>query len=92
MGVELTSIGLQVHGGVGFIEETGAAQHFRDADCAGYEGTNGFRRLTSQAANLGFARVGSCGIISARSLTPSLRSRGLMACRWSATPLRRSRR
>ncbi|GIT35465.1 MAG: hypothetical protein Ct9H300mP4_17840 [Gammaproteobacteria bacterium] len=37
---EITSIGLQIHGGMGFIEETGAAQHFRDAKITTiYEGT-----------------------------------------------------
>jgi acyl-CoA dehydrogenase len=38
--IELTSTGVQVHGGMGFIEETGAAQHFRDARITSiYEGT-----------------------------------------------------
>ncbi|MDY0011285.1 MAG: acyl-CoA dehydrogenase [Rhodocyclaceae bacterium] len=38
--VEVTSTGLQVHGGMGYIEETGAAQHFRDARITAiYEGT-----------------------------------------------------
>ena len=37
---ELTSIGVQIHGGMGYIEETGAAQHFRDARITTiYEGT-----------------------------------------------------
>ena len=41
---EITSIGLQVHGGMGFIEETGAAQHYRDARISAiYEGTNGIQ-------------------------------------------------
>ncbi len=41
---EVTSIGVQVHGGMGFIEETGAAQHYRDARIAAiYEGTNGIQ-------------------------------------------------
>ena len=41
---EVTSIGIQVHGGMGFIEETGAAQHYRDARIAAiYEGTNGIQ-------------------------------------------------
>ncbi|TDE40716.1 acyl-CoA dehydrogenase [Antarcticimicrobium sediminis] len=40
MGVEVASIGVQVHGGMGFIEETGAAQHYRDARILPiYEGT-----------------------------------------------------
>jgi 3-(methylthio)propanoyl-CoA dehydrogenase len=43
-GVEIASIGVQVHGGMGFIEETGAAQHLRDARIAPiYEGTNGIQ-------------------------------------------------
>lgn len=45
---EMTSIALQIHGGMGFVEETGAAQHYRDARIAAiYEGTNGI-----QAADL----------------------------------------
>jgi hypothetical protein len=40
MSIDVTSLGIQVHGGMGFIEETGAAQHFRDARIlAIYEGT-----------------------------------------------------
>ncbi|HET6970369.1 MAG TPA: acyl-CoA dehydrogenase, partial [Phenylobacterium sp.] len=46
IGVEAASQGLQVHGGMGFIEETGAAQHYRDARIAPiYEGTNGIQAL-----------------------------------------------
>ncbi len=48
VGCEMTSIAIQVHGGMGYIEETGAAQHFRDIRIAPiYEGTNGI-----QAADL----------------------------------------
>jgi hypothetical protein len=44
MSLEVTSLGVQVHGGMGFIEETGAAQYFRDARIAPiYEGTNGIQ-------------------------------------------------
>ena len=43
-GVELTSIGVQVHGGVGFIEETGACQYYRDSRITTiYEGTTGIQ-------------------------------------------------
>jgi len=46
VGVEVASLGVQVHGGMGFIEETGAAQHYRDARIAPiYEGTNGIQAL-----------------------------------------------
>ena len=46
MGVEAASLGLQIHGGMGFIEETGAAQHYRDARIAPiYEGTNGIQAM-----------------------------------------------
>uniref|UniRef100_UPI00286E3BE3 acyl-CoA dehydrogenase family protein n=1 Tax=Sphingomonas sp. TaxID=28214 RepID=UPI00286E3BE3 len=48
VGCEVASLGVQVHGGMGYIEETGAAQHLRDARIAPiYEGTNGI-----QAADL----------------------------------------
>jgi len=46
LGNELTSIGVQIHGGMGFIEETGAAQHYRDIRIGGiYEGTNGIQAI-----------------------------------------------
>ncbi len=46
VGVEMTSLAVQVHGGMGYIEETGVAQHYRDARIAPiYEGTNGIQAL-----------------------------------------------
>jgi len=46
IGCEVSSLGLQVHGGMGYVEETGAAQHFRDARIAPiYEGTNGIQAI-----------------------------------------------
>lgn len=46
MGTEVASLGVQVHGGMGFIEETGAAQHYRDIRIAAiYEGTNGIQAI-----------------------------------------------
>ncbi|MEQ9144197.1 MAG: acyl-CoA dehydrogenase [Parvibaculaceae bacterium] len=46
IGVEVASIGVQVHGGMGFVEETGAAQHYRDARITPiYEGTNGIQAI-----------------------------------------------
>jgi len=54
IGVEVASLGVQVHGGMGFVEETGAAQHYRDARIAPiYEGTNGI-----QAADLVTRKLG----------------------------------
>jgi alkylation response protein AidB-like acyl-CoA dehydrogenase len=53
LGVELTSLALQVHGGAGYIEETGVAQHFRDARIAPiYEGTNGIQAIDLVARKL----------------------------------------
>ena len=46
VGVDVASLGLQVHGGMGFIEETGAAALYRDARIAPiYEGTNGIQAI-----------------------------------------------
>ncbi|PHR91027.1 MAG: acyl-CoA dehydrogenase [Robiginitomaculum sp.] len=46
MGVSTASLGVQIHGGMGFIEETGAAQHYRDARITPiYEGTNGIQAI-----------------------------------------------
>jgi alkylation response protein AidB-like acyl-CoA dehydrogenase len=43
-GIELTSLGIQVHGGMGFVEETGAAQPYRDVRISSiYEGTTGIQ-------------------------------------------------
>ena len=48
VGQEVTSVGVQIHGGMGYVEETGAAQFFRDVRITSiYEGTNGI-----QAADL----------------------------------------
>ncbi|RXH02802.1 acyl-CoA dehydrogenase [Bradyrhizobium vignae] len=46
IGNEVAYLGVQVHGGMGFIEETGAAQHYRDARITAiYEGTNGIQAI-----------------------------------------------
>ena len=46
LGVDVASIGVQVHGGMGYVEETGAAQHLRDSRIAPiYEGTNGIQAM-----------------------------------------------
>ena len=57
IGVTVASLGVQIHGGMGFVEETGAAQHYRDARIAPiYEGTNGI-----QANDLVFRKIGRDG-------------------------------
>jgi alkylation response protein AidB-like acyl-CoA dehydrogenase len=46
VGVRVANLGIQVHGGLGFIEETGAAQYLRDARITAiYEGTNGIQAI-----------------------------------------------
>ena len=53
IGCEVASIGVQIHGGMGFIEETGAAQHYRDARILPiYEGTNGIQAIDLVARKL----------------------------------------
>ena len=63
IGSEVASLGVQVHGGMGYIEETGAAQHFRDARIAQiYEGTNGIQAIdlvTRKLPMAGGAAVGT---------------------------------
>ncbi len=54
VGCEVASLGVQVHGGMGYIEETGAAQHLRDARIAPiYEGTNGIQAADFVGRKLG---------------------------------------
>ena len=54
LGVEIASTGVQVHGGMGYIEETGAAQYLRDARIAPiYEGANGIQANDLVARKLG---------------------------------------
>jgi hypothetical protein len=63
IGSEVASLGVQVHGGMGYVEETGAAQHFRDARIAPiYEGTNGIQAIdlvTRKLPMSGGAAVGA---------------------------------
>ena len=70
VGVEVASMGVQVHGGMGFIEETGAAQYYRDARIAPiYEGTNGI-----QAMDLVGRKLGQDGGQSARELIADMKA------------------
>lgn len=64
MACEVASVGVQIHGGMGFIEETGAAQHYRDARITPiYEGTNGI-----QAMDLTGRKLSGDGGAAARGL------------------------
>jgi alkylation response protein AidB-like acyl-CoA dehydrogenase len=59
VGCEVASLGVQIHGGMGFIEETGAAQHYRDARIAPiYEGTNGIQAADLVTRKLGYEAGG----------------------------------
>lgn len=61
--IEVASLGIQVHGGAGYIEETGAAQHLRDARVfAIYEGTNGIQAIDLVARKL---RLGEGAAVNA---------------------------
>jgi acyl-CoA dehydrogenase len=60
VGCEVASLGVQVHGGMGFVEETGAAQHYRDARIAPiYEGTNGIQAIDLVTRKLPLADGGT---------------------------------
>ena len=68
--VDIASLGIQVHGGVGFIEETGAAQHLRDARITPiYEGTTGI-----QANDLIGRKLARDGGYAARMLIAQMRA------------------
>jgi hypothetical protein len=69
LGNEVASLGIQVHGGMGYVEETGAAQYFRDARITPiYEGTNGI-----QAADLVGRKLGLSGGAAFATLIDDLR-------------------
>jgi alkylation response protein AidB-like acyl-CoA dehydrogenase len=60
MGSEVTSLAIQVHGGMGYIEETGVAQHYRDARISPiYEGTNGIQAIDLVGRKLGLRGGGA---------------------------------
>ena len=70
VGVEVTSLAVQVHGGMGYVEETGVAQHYRDARISPiYEGTNGI-----QAADLVMRKLPMAGGEVLRRLLAEIRA------------------
>ncbi len=89
IGMEVASLGVQVHGGMGFIEETGAAQHYRDARIAPiYEGTNGIqaidlvtRKLPLSGGETVHAQIASMRAVVARLLKESTPAFGATASR-----------
>ena len=75
VGVEVASMGVQIHGGMGFIEETGAAQYYRDARIAPiYEGTNGIQAIDLVGRKLTMAGGGAVRDLLAeiKSIAPDL--------------------
>ncbi|WP_423604578.1 acyl-CoA dehydrogenase [Sphingomonas sp. MS122] len=67
LGNEVASLGIQVHGGMGYIEETGAAQHFRDARITPiYEGTNGIQAADLVGRKLSMDNGGTLLALTAR--------------------------
>ena len=63
MGVEVASLGIQVHGGTGYMEDTGAVQHWRDSRIAPiYEGTNGIQAIDLVVRKI--FRDGGAGVTS----------------------------
>src|SRR5579862_2938805 len=87
MGIEIASLGVQVHGGMGFIEETGAAQHLRDARITTiYEGTTGIQandlvgrkllREGGRSMHALIAQIDALGETLAGAAAPDLRAIG----------------
>ena len=79
IGDEAASLGVQVHGGMGFIEETGAAQHMRDARIAAiYEGTNGIHGidLVTRKLPLGGGETAVAEIAGIRSVAERVAKEG----------------
>ena len=79
LGNELTSLALQIHGGMGYIEETGVAQHVRDVRIAAiYEGTNGIQAADLVGRKLGVRDGASVleFLASMREIDPQLAEAG----------------
>lgn len=86
VGCEVSSLGVQIHGGMGFIEETGAAQYYRDARIAPiYEGTNGI-----QAIDLVGRKLSMNGGEAAKALIAEMKTTALELSKlYSGKPLER---
>jgi 3-(methylsulfanyl)propanoyl-CoA dehydrogenase len=90
LSVELTSLGVQVHGGMGYVEETGASQHYRDARITTiYEGTTGIQAsdLVGRKIIRDKGEVLHAVIAEMRALDGELASNGEPACAVMRTAL-----
>jgi acyl-CoA dehydrogenase len=88
---EVASLGIQVHGGMGFIEETGVAQLFRDARIAAiYEGTNGIQAidLITRKLPLGDGSFVNAHLNELRSVVRALEADNDPGFGWTAVRLR----
>lgn len=101
MAVNVASTALQIHGGMGFVEETGAAQYYRDARILPiYEGTNGiqamdlaFRKTLKDKGEIAFSMIAEMSsdiddntLGTLKSATQSLLEKDTKAVAWCATP------
>jgi len=85
---EVTSLGVQVHGGMGFIEETGAAQLFRDARIAAiYEGTNGIQAIDLVTRKLPLGDAVSAHFNELRGIVDTVSASNDPAFGWTAVRL-----
>jgi alkylation response protein AidB-like acyl-CoA dehydrogenase len=86
---EVTSLGVQVHGGMGFIEETGAAQLFRDARIAAiYEGTNGIQAIDLVTRKLPLAGAVAAHLAELRGIVDAVSASNDPALGWAPLRLR----
>jgi len=68
-GMRVSELGVQVHGGMGYIEETGAAQHYRDVRVTAiYEGTNGIQAMDMVGRKLSDGGVAAYALLD--EITP----------------------
>jgi acyl-CoA dehydrogenase len=90
IGIEVASLGVQVHGGMGFIEETGAAQFYRDARIAAiYEGTNGIQAidLVTRKLSLSSGAAVAAQIKELRGIVEAVEASNDPAFGWTAVRL-----
>jgi hypothetical protein len=95
MSLEVTSLGVQVHGGMGFIEETGAAQHYRDAKILTiYEGTTAIQAndLVGRKTSRDGGRVAKAIAGQIEATEAALQKQGSEAARAMAKRLAAARR